>query len=306
MSFPDRCDICPRACLADRRTGSGFCGCGDKIILNRVSVHKWEEPCVSGRRGSAAFFFGGCSLGCVYCQNSAISRSPVGKEFSVQEFSDLLLKAAGSGCETINLVTPTHFTPQVCEALSMVRGRISVPVVWNSGGYELTETLKLTEGLVDVYMPDFKYSDGELAGRLSNAPDYPEIAREAIGFMLSLRPKAEYGEDGILRRGVIVRHLCLPGYRENSLRVLRELDALRVRGEPLLSLMAQYTPDFYSGDDKNLRRRITTFEYKKIADEAASLGFEGFTQDVTSARATYTPPFGEEFADETDDKRNKK
>lgn len=298
MSFPDRCDICPRACLADRRTGSGFCGCGDRIVLNRVSVHKWEEPCVSGKRGSAAFFFGGCSLGCVYCQNSLISRAPLGREFSVDEFSGLLLSAAGSVCETINLVTPTHFTPLVCEALAKVRDRIEIPVVWNSSGYELTETLKLTEGLVDVYMPDFKYSDPELAGRLSGASDYPEVAREAIGFMLSMRPLPEYAPDGILKRGVIVRHLCLPGYRENSLGVLRELDALRSFGEPLLSLMAQYTPDFYNGDDKNLRRRITTFEYKKIADEAEKLGFDGFTQDVASARSTYTPPFGKEFVNE--------
>ncbi|MBO7376053.1 MAG: radical SAM protein, partial [Clostridia bacterium] len=293
MSFPDKCGICPRRCFADRRTSSGYCRSPADITVNLVSRHLWEEPCVSGTRGSGTVFFSGCSLGCIYCQNSKISREPIGDRLGVGEFADLLMKTAESGVHNINLVTPTHYTPLVCEALALVKDRLGVPVVWNGSGYELPETLEMTRGLVDIYLPDFKYSDPALAGACSGAPDYPDVAREAVAAMLGLCPRCEFDDRGMMLRGVMVRHLCLPGYRANSQGVLDILDKLRSLGDIRLSLMSQYTPLFYSGSDRKLSRRLTTFEYDKVCRHALELGFEGFFQKRESATDACTPNFGD-------------
>lgn len=251
----------------------------------------WEEPCLSGTRGSGTVFFSGCNLRCVFCQNAPLSRGLEGEDVTVGRLCELLLTLSDSGVHNINLVTPTHFTDLICEALSRVRDRLAVPVVWNSSGYELPETLEMTRGLVDIYLPDFKYVSPELAAKYSAAGDYAPVAAEALRFMHGMLGPVRLGEDGLMRSGVLVRHLCLPGCRRDSMAVLRLIaDTVPVK-EILLGLMAQYTPDFYTGEDKNLRRRITTFEYESVRDLALELGFDGYMQSPRSATSAFTPPF---------------
>ena len=285
------CTLCPRECRADRTKGIGACGVGSEIRLSRVSVHAWEEPCISGSRGSGTFFFSGCSLKCVFCQNAALSRGCAGEDISEERLAGLFLRAQSAGVHNINLVTPTHFTPGIVRSLSRVRDRLEIPVVWNSSGYEKPETLESTRGLVDVFLPDFKYSSSETAKKLSGCPDYPETALRAIEKMYEIAGDPVMDEDGLIRSGVVVRHLCLPGRRKESVEALGMLaSAVPVKGI-ILSLMSQYTPDFYSGEDKSLHRRLTTFEYESVVAEARRLGFSGYTQSRSSQDAAFTPGF---------------
>ena len=290
------CNTCPRGCGVDRDTSVGICRSGSRVKISRVSRHMYEEPAICGNRGAGTVFFSGCNLGCVFCQNSIISRRSVGKEFDEKELSELFLTVAASGVSTLDLVTPTHFTPTVAAALTAVKDKLGIPVVWNSGGYESVESLELLRGLVDIYLPDFKYYSPELSEKYSNAADYRERAEEALSFMYNMLGASEFDSDGMMKKGIIVRHLVLPGQRKDSIACLRRLAEILPVSDIRLSLMSQYTPDFYKGDDKNLLRRLTTFEYESVRSEALRLGFDGYMQAPASASAEYTPEFSDTFS----------
>lgn len=291
------CRLCPRACGVHRgETGKGRCKSGGQMRIARAAPHFWEEPPISGEKGSGAVFFTGCPLGCVYCQNREISGGGAGevklpgKVVFPEELSGIFFDLIGRGVHNINLVTPTHFAPLVREALLIKK--LPVPVVYNTSGYETVETLRTLEGLVDIYLPDFKYADKDLAGALSQAPDYPEAVLAAIGEMVRQAGPPVYGEDGMMKRGVLIRHLILPGHTKNSIAVLR-LIAREFPGIPV-SLMAQYTPPspFPAGEKfPELARPITGRELEKVQDELFSLGLDGFVQSRKAAGEQYLPDF---------------
>ena len=283
------CTLCPRLCAA-RRTGTrgdGRCGMPSLPVVARAALHHWEEPCISGTQGSGAVFFSGCPLGCVFCQNGRISRGHLGKIVSVERLREIFLSLIAQGAHNINLVSPTHFAHAVGEAL---RESLGVPVVWNTGGYERVETLRALEGRVQIYLPDLKYADGALAQRYSGAPDYFEIAAAAIEEMVRQTGPYELGEDVLLRRGVLIRHLLLPGALENTKAVLDYVARTFPPGTVLFSLMAQYTPQ--PGAEGLLARRITGAELRAARAYMESVGITaGYTQDIEAARREYTPDF---------------
>lgn len=286
-----KCYLCPRKCGVDRSGALSFCGVPEGLRVSRVSKHFYEEPCISGSRGSGTVFFSGCVLSCVFCQNKPISRQGLGEDISVRRLSELFLELQSSGVHNVNLVTPTQYTAKICEALALVKGELKIPVVWNSGGYELPETLKLTRGLVDIYMPDFKYISSELSLRYSGASDYAECTADAIAFMYDTLGRAVFDDDAMMRKGLLVRHLVLPACRKDSEAVLRRLADIVPPKDIVLGLMSQYTPSFYGGEEKSLRRRVTSFEYEYVRGVALELGFEGYMQSPTSATAEFTPKF---------------
>ncbi len=266
-----------------------------EVFVARAALHFYEEPPISGKNGSGTVFFSGCPLGCVFCQNRAISRrapgTPPGKAYGEEELAALFLEMEALGAHNLNLVTPTHYAGKIAAALRRAKPQLHIPVVYNTGGYELPETLAQFEGLVDIYLPDFKYVSPELSAAYSGAPDYATHARAALREMFR-QVGGAVCENGLMKRGLIVRHLVLPGCRKDSIAVLHELAELLPRGEYYLSLMRQYTPDFAPPEaPKNLHRRLTAFEYDSVAAVAAELGFEGFLQEKSSASAAYTPRF---------------
>lgn len=288
------CELCPRRCGIDRAAGEiGICGQGAEMRIARAALHPFEEPSVSGTRGSGTVFFVGCSLGCVFCQNRKISRSQeTGEIVSPADLAEVFLRLEGEGAHNINLVTPTHFADGVIEALACVKSRLTIPVLYNTSGYERVETLRRLEGLVDIYMPDFKYADPALAEKLSSAPDYPQAVEAALLEMYRQVGAYELDGEGILRRGLLVRHLVLPGFRKDSLAVLDRLAALFPKRDILVSLMSQYTPDFAADASvSSLHRRLTRFEYESVVERVRELGFEGYLQEKSSASASYTPDF---------------
>ena len=291
-SSPMICALCPRACRVDRTAGQiGVCGMPDTLYVSRVAPHLWEEPPISGTRGSGTVFFSGCNLRCVFCQNRSISREGVGRPIREEELIDRILSLQEAGVHNVNLVTPTHYTAALARLLEKLKPRLQIPVVWNSGGYESVEALRMVEGLVDVYLPDFKYLSAELSAAYSAAPDYAERATEAVREMY--RQVGAYRErDGLAEAGVIVRHLVLPGCRADSMAVLRHVADILPAADIRVSVMRQYTPDFaLDCPHKNLHRRVTEFEYRSVLDEAARLGLEGFSQGKDSATKAYTPDF---------------
>ena len=290
------CNICPRGCGVDRESTLGVCRSGAKPVISRVSRHLYEEPAICGAGGAGPVFFSGCNLGCVFCQNSVISQRSVGREFDGDELAELFLTVAESGVATLDLVTPTHFTPTVAAALSLVKDKLTIPVVWNSSGYESVQSLSLLRGLVDIYLPDFKYYSPELSAKHSHAADYRERAEEALLYMYDMLGSPIVDGDGMMKKGVIVRHLVLPGHRNDSIACLRRLAEILPASDIRLSLMRQYTPDFYTGDDKNLRRRVTSFEYESVLRETVELGFDGYMQSAEAASAKYTPEFSDTFS----------
>lgn len=280
------CSICPRKCSAPRDEDHvGFCGVGWDPVVARAAPHFWEEPCISGERGSGAVFFAGCSLRCVFCQNHAISAGNCGKVVSVDRLRAIFRELEDQGVHNLNLVTASHFLPSVVQALNP---QPSIPVVWNTGGYESIPALKALEGKVQVYLPDMKYMDCALAERLSGAADYPDVARETILEMFRQTGPYRLAEDGMLVRGVMIRHLVLPGELDNTFSVLDWIADTFRPGDVLVSLMGQYTPNGIGGPT----RRLTPEEYQRAADYMAALGLlEGYTQELTSAESDYTPPF---------------
>ena len=284
----DGCILCPRQCGVDRTERVGYCGSGSLPKVARAAKHHWEEPCISGTEGSGTVFFSGCTLGCVFCQNREISRGGTGREVTVEHLADIFKRLEGQGVHNLNLVTPTHFTPQILQALELAKP--TVPVVMNCGGYERVETLRQWEGKVQVYLPDLKYFSPELSAKYSAAPDYFAVASKAIMEMHRQQPQLVW-EGELLKSGLIIRHLVLPGCMKDSLQILDFLDKHLPKDSFLLSLMSQYTPTENCKQFPEINRRVTTYEYRKVADRAAELGFFGFAQDRRSAKEEYTPPF---------------
>ena len=278
-----KCSICPRACGAERP--GGFCGMGELPVVSRAAPHFWEEPCISGTRGSGAVFFAGCNLRCVFCQNYDISALRHGKEITVERLREIFAELVAQGVHNLNLVTGTHFVPAIRAALEP---QPPVPAVWNCGGYESVETLHSLERKIQVWLPDMKYSDARLAGELSAAPDYPETAKAAIREMFRQTGAYVLDGDGMLVRGVMIRHLVLPGQLDNTFGVLDWIAETFRPGDVLVSLMGQYTPNGHGGPDRSL----TPEEYRRAVDYMEALGLlEGYTQELTSAESEFTPPF---------------
>lgn len=287
------CSQCPRKCGVNRAEALGFCNSPAEFSVARVGLHPWEEPVLCGKNGAGTIFFGGCNLRCVFCQNRAISRgTPEKPVMSAGELAAAMLDLQERGAACIDLVTPTHYALALVPVLRAVRPKLHIPVVYNCGGYESVETLRALEGLIDIYLPDCKYFSSALALSLSRAPDYFQIATDALAEMLRQVGSPVYAPDGSLLHGVIVRHLVLPGHRDDSISLLGALADRFGSGQFLLSLMAQYTPDFLEpGAPKELARRLTSFEYQSVLQVAQERGFSGFSQSPSSASASYTPDF---------------
>lgn len=286
------CSICPRNCKINRNIEKGICGVGNTIRIGRIAPHLWEEPCISGRNGSGTIFFAGCNLKCVYCQNEKLSRAQVGQEYSVEELATEMIKLQELGAHNINLVTPTHYTLQIVLAVRMAKEKgLTIPIVYNTSGYEKVESLQLLAGLVDIYMPDFKYISSELAKKYSRADDYPQRAKEAIEEMVRQVGEAVFDDEGMMKKGVLIRHLVLPGMVEQSKDVIRYLYET-YKDKIFISIMNQYTP---FGDLENfpeLKRSLTEEEYEQVVDYAIELGVEnGFIQEGGTASESFIPEF---------------
>lgn len=287
------CALCPRECRVDRTAGQrGFCRCDDKLVVARAALHMWEEPCISGEEGSGTVFFSGCALGCVYCQNRPIAQGLAGKVISTERLAEIFLELQAQGANNINLVTPSHFVPHILDALDRAKGAgLSIPVVYNCSGYEKVETLRLLEGWVDVYLPDFKYMTPEPALKYSRCPDYPQAAARALEEMVRQAGPARFDKRGMMRKGVLVRHLALPGYLEDSKRVIRYL--YETYGDTIyISIMNQYTPMPAVEGYPEINRRLTQAEYDELVDFALNLGVKnGFIQEGETALESFIPPF---------------
>ena len=280
------CKLCPRQCKVDRTAGeTGFCGCPDVAMVAKTMLHLWEEPVLTGGGASGAIFFGGCSLGCSYCQNRAISGGAVGTPMDAAKLRQAMEDLIAQGAKNIDLVTPGHFLPTVAQALQTP---VAVPVVYNCGGYESVEALELLRGKVDIYLPDLKYAQSDLASRLSHAPDYFQVATKAIRAMVDQVGPVQWEGDRVVK-GVIVRHLILPGFVENSLKILDWLGDTFQKGEILVSLMRQYTP--MGNLPAPLDRRVTDEEYDSVLSWMYLNDLEGFTQESDSAEQAYIPDF---------------
>lgn len=283
------CSICPRECKAERKNGrQGFCRMSEKPTVARVSVHMWEEPCISGDRGSGTIFFSGCVMKCVFCQNYKISAENFGKEISAGQLADCYKKLEQQGVHNINLVNPTHFVPAIIESLDIYRP--SLPIIYNCGGYEKKETLKKLEGYIDVYLPDFKYAFEELADKYSGTKKYPSVAVTAAGEMLRQQPENIFDKDGIIQKGVIIRHLILPSNTRNSIAVIDMLKE-NFGTDITVSLMAQYVPCGKASVFSEIDRKITRREYNKVLDYLENSGLNGYTQELSSATKDYIPDF---------------
>ena len=285
ISYTD-CRLCPRECGVNRAAGElGFCGCPGKALVAKRMLHRWEEPVLAGDGGSGAIFFGGCTLRCRYCQNAAISGAPAGRAVTSAQLRQIMEELIAQGAENIDLVTPTHFLPTILPALERP---LPVPVVYNCGGYERVETLRALEGKIDIYLPDLKYADAALAGALSGAPDYFPVAARAIREMARQVGSVQWQGERVTR-GVIIRHLILPGQVENSLRVLDWIGEHFRPGQVLVSLMRQYTP--MGGLGAPYDRRITDEEYDAVLSWMYLNELEGFTQEAESADRGFIPDF---------------
>ncbi|MDD6195330.1 MAG: radical SAM protein [[Clostridium] aminophilum] len=287
-----QCRLCPRNCGVDRLKNRGYCQSPAYAVAARAALHPWEEPCISGDRGSGTVFFTGCTLRCCFCQNYKISQEGFGKPISSGRLSEIFLELQEQGAHNINLVTAAMYAPTVLEALEAVRGKLTIPVVYNSGGYEKPEVIRKLESYVSVWLPDLKYYSPELAQKYSGAEDYFDRASEAIRTMIEAAGPPVFDENGLLIRGVIIRHMVLPSHRDDSIRLLKWISDHLPKGGYLISIMSQYTPFYHSADYKEISRRLTSFEYNRVIDAAIELGLtEGFMQEKSSAKEEYTPPF---------------
>ncbi|MDW7656681.1 MAG: radical SAM protein [Bacillota bacterium] len=306
MSRAAGCGLCPRACGAPRTPDQpGWCGSDEGFSdfrVARLMDHHWEEPFISGVKGSGTVFFTGCALGCCFCQNQPISRGHQGDRLTPDQLLHMVVSLLQTGVHNLNLVTPSHYADRIPAFIAALRQTDAwkhrpVPIIWNSSAYETVASLRQLAGTIDIYLPDMKFFDVALSRDLAKAPDYAEIARAAILEMLRQQPAAAFGSDGLLTRGVVIRHLVLPGHWRDSCRILAELASL-VPGETPLSIMCQYTPQAQLSCDGHpeLQRRLTTWEYRKVLDCALDLGFNNlFVQERSSADPAYTPDFSARF-----------
>ncbi len=283
------CTLCPRNCGAERtaESGAGVCRMGTQPKIARAALHMWEEPCISGTRGSGAVFFSGCGLRCVFCQNEAISQQGEGKIVTPQRLADIFRELEAQGAHNINLVTAAHFVPAVLEAMNLYRPNI--PIVYNSSGYESVETLRMLSGVVDIYLPDYKYIDPNMAAMLSGARDYPDVAFSAIAEMIRQTGAPVYDENGMMTRGTLIRHLVLPGLTGDSMKILT-----RIRDEfpgiPV-SLMGQYTPCGRALSISGMDRKIKKKEYARVLAHMEAIGLDGYRQELGSADGAFIPSF---------------
>ncbi len=292
MNMIYKCTLCPRNCGADRSNSTGICGAGSSVIVARASLHKWEEPCISYKNGAGTVFFSGCNLHCCFCQNNKISNKLFGKEITDKQLADIFLRLQEDGADNIDLVTPTHFVPNIINALDMVKHKLDIPVVFNCGGYELKETIDMLEGYIDVYLPDMKYFSSDISSKYSNAPDYFEYASEAILAMIKQVGKLTFNSEGGLMKGTVIRHMVLPSHRHDSIKLVEWIADNTSRDDVLVSIMNQYTPfDFISEEFSELKRKVTKMEYNSVINRAAELGLKGFTQERSSASEDYVPDF---------------
>ncbi len=289
------CNICPRNCSAKREEKAGVCGVGEKFRVARAAPHFWEEPCLSGTRGSGTVFFSGCNLGCVYCQNQQISHGAFGKDVSSDELERIFDRLLESGVHNLNLVTPTHFIPMLAQTLSEYKS--PVPIVYNSSGYEKAETLKMLEGLVDIYLPDLKYFDSAPALKYSGAADYFEYASEAVLEMHRQVGEIVLDEDGIARRGLIIRHMVLPGNISQAIKVFEWVrDNLPI--ETYISVMRQYTPFGKAKEMPPIDRKLSSREYSLVKQKILAMGFENCNfQSGEAATESFIPNFDLEGVD---------
>ena len=286
------CKLCPRNCGVNRIDGElGFCGATDKLKVARASLHMWEEPCISGENGSGTVFFSHCSLKCIFCQNNNISQNNFGKEITIERLAEIFIELQNKNANNINLVTPTHYVPQIIEAIKIARKNdLIIPIVYNSSGYENAETIRLLNGYIDIYLPDFKYYDNNLAIKLSNTPDYFNKALACIDEMVSQVKKNVFNENGIMQKGIIIRHLILPGHTLDSKKIIKEL-LDRYKNKVYISLMSQYTPIKNLPYDE-LNRKLSKSEYNRVVNYAINLGLvNGFIQDGESAKESFIPDF---------------
>lgn len=288
------CNLCPRKCGVERKNGQkGVCGVsGTGIYGARAALHMWEEPCISGENGSGAVFFSGCPLRCVYCQNYEIARAEQGIEITVERLAEIFLELQEQNAVNINLVTPTHYSLEIIQAVNIARLQgLRIPIVYNCSGYENVDTLKLLEGIVDIYLVDYKYEDSAIAKKYSNAENYPIVVKEALAEMVRQCPEAEFDEEGMMQKGVIVRQLLLPGYLENSKAIVKYIYETYA-DQVLLSLMNQYTPLPHVEKWPEINRRVTEEEYEELVDYAIELGVEnGFIQEGETAEESFIPAF---------------
>ena len=292
----EKCMICPRNCKVNRLEGNkGYCKCDDKIKIALVSTHDFEEPCISGKSkngsGSGTIFFSNCNLNCVFCQNHEISQEGKGIVVSTERLAEIMIEQQNRNVNNINLVTPTMYVEQIIEAIKIARNNgLNIPIIYNSNGYENVETIKMLNGYIDVYLPDLKYSNNELAIKYSSAPEYFEIAQNAIKEMINQVGNPEFDEDGIIKKGVIIRHLILPNYMQNTKNVLKWIkDNL---GDVYVSVMAQYFPTYKAKDVEKLNRKISIKEYKEIENYLYTLDLKnGYMQDLGKHEEEYVPEF---------------
>ena len=289
----ENCTLCPRECKVNRLEGMrGYCGMDSRIRAARAALHMWEEPCISGKKGSGAVFFSGCGLRCCFCQNRDIAIGDNGKEITLSRLADIFLELEQKGAANLNLVTGAHYVPQIISALEIAKEKgFGLPVVYNSSGYEKVETLQMLNGYVDVYLPDMKYADEKLAASFSHAEDYPRRAGAAIAEMVRQTGACQFEQEGYIRKGTIVRHLILPGHTKNSLAVLEYLH--KTYGNDIfISVMNQYTPVWKQEKYPELNRKVTRREYEKVLNCAIKLGIEnGYFQEGETAKESFIPKF---------------
>ena len=292
------CNICPRKCGVDREKSKGYCGMSDRVKISRAALHMWEEPCISADKGSGTVFFSGCNMKCVFCQNKDISHGGFGKEITVEHLADIMVRLQSEGALNINFVTPTHYTLQIIEAVKIARQKgLNLPIVCNTSGYENVRTVKMLKDTVDVWLPDFKYIDNEKAVRYSNAPGYAEIAKRALDEMVSQQGECVFDKDGVIQKGVIVRHLVMPGGVGDAKKITRYLHR-RYGDKIYISLMSQYTPCTDLSLYPEIDRKVTAAEYDEVVDFAVDIGVEnGFIQDGERASESFIPPFNLEGVD---------
>ena len=286
------CNLCPRNCGTDRDKAVGYCKMTDKLKISRAALHHWEEPCISAENGSGTVFFSGCNMGCVYCQNQDISHQGFGREITEQRLAEIFLELQQKNAHNINLVTPTHYTPQIIRAVKLARENgLSIPVVYNTSGYEKTENIESLKDTVDVYLPDFKYISSDIAKKYSFCADYPEVVKKAISAMVKQTGPCVFDDDGIIQKGTIVRVLVLPGYAEEAKKIIEYL--YTTYGDDIfISIMSQYTPCTDLEKYPEINRRLTQQEYDDVIDFAVELGLEnGFVQEGESASESFIPPF---------------
>ena len=290
----EKCEICPHKCKVNRKEKKGRCKAREKVKIALYSIHDFEEPCISGKKGSGTVFFSNCNLNCIFCQNYEISQLGKGKEITIEKLSDIFLIQQKKGAENINLVTPTSYVPQIIEAIKIAKEKgLNIPIIYNTNSYESVETLKLLEGHIDIYLPDLKYSDNKLAKELSNkyskVDNYFEIATKAIKEMISQVGIPQFNKNGVMKKGVLIRHLVLPNHIENSKKVLKWIKENTPK-EIYISVMAQYFPTYKAKEDKELNRKLTKKEWNEIEKYIQGLEIQnGYVQELGEHEEEYVP-----------------